>query len=107
ILCFQAEDGIRDFHVTGVQRVLFRSVERRPRIAVDSTWNVDRDAQGMPCCLGTKLGEQRPGKRPGEPATEQRVDQHAPAPLSLRSEERRVGKDATHLLYRVTQTIAR
>src|SRR5690606_39479367 len=23
---FQAEDGIRDFHVTGVQRVLFRSI---------------------------------------------------------------------------------
>ena len=25
ILFFQAEDGIRDFHVTGVRRVLFRS----------------------------------------------------------------------------------
>src|SRR5690606_39688550 len=24
---FQAEDGIRDFHVTGVQRVLFRSLD--------------------------------------------------------------------------------
>src|SRR5690606_4865093 len=27
---FQAEDGIRDFHVTGVQRVLFRSVGVEP-----------------------------------------------------------------------------
>src|SRR5690606_16192368 len=26
---FQAEDGIRDFHVTGVQRVLFRSIKNR------------------------------------------------------------------------------
>src|SRR5690606_40024044 len=25
---FQAEDGIRDFHVTGVRRVLFRSYKR-------------------------------------------------------------------------------
>src|SRR5690606_40484434 len=36
---FQAEDGIRDFHVTGVQRVLFRSVrnERGAMAGVKTT----------------------------------------------------------------------
>src|SRR5690606_40019365 len=30
VFFFQAEDGIRDFHVTGVQSVLFRSAVRCP-----------------------------------------------------------------------------
>src|SRR5690606_40625344 len=32
---FQAEDGIRDFHVTGVRRVLFRSLRRRASLALE------------------------------------------------------------------------
>src|SRR5690606_40954227 len=44
---FQAEDGIRDFHVTGVRRVLFRSM-----FALDFDQRISLSLQGK---VGTRL----------------------------------------------------
>src|SRR5215475_15325602 len=64
---FQAEDGIRDFHVTGVQTCALPiyGLDDRPEVA-------DRDA------LGTII---------------EAVDDRVAERLGLRSEERRVGKE--------------
>src|SRR5439155_12929903 len=93
-LFLQAEDGIRDGHVTGVQSVLFRSVSRRdllPQVAPGDS----------PAGSGDSLiaGDQ-PLQRPAEGA---RQDDHAhpdrpsgyfDAKHGPRSEERPVGKQS-------------
>src|SRR5699024_12122298 len=65
---FQAEDGIRDRNVTGVRRVLFRSISTVKRSASVKT-------SSLPPCSSVKL-----------------LAMARPRPLP-RSEERRVGKE--------------
>src|SRR5690606_40791507 len=77
IFFFQAEDGIRDFHVTGVQTCAL-PISASPRRAVA------RAVQSHPCGTRTR------------PPMEQRHPMHSPArptPRQRRSEERRVGKE--------------
>src|SRR5690606_40715445 len=54
---FQAEDGIRDFHVTGVQTVLFRSAvaEVHHRVLV-ALLEAERSIAG--CAASVRRGEQ-------------------------------------------------
>src|SRR5688500_19594544 len=86
IFFFQAEDGIRDYKVTGVRRVLFRSsaVSRGRR-------RVNRAAKGL----------QRVGVRPDQilhsgllraRETAELVAAALGVPRACRSEERRVGE---------------
>src|SRR5690606_40694472 len=82
---FQAEDGIRDFHVTGVQTCalpisLFHVAESRPRSQRKSTC-AGKDP--LPLSLEIPMAA---GRRPGVPVR-QRHGLTVP-----RSEERRVGK---------------
>src|SRR2546426_5992176 len=74
---FQAEDGIRDYKVTGVRRVLFRSEpgtdEGVPRLAQP------RDAQPAVAL-------------PGAPSARAPIHE-IPRDIVDRSEERRVGKE--------------
>src|SRR5690606_31558111 len=44
---FQAEDGIRDFHVTGFRRVLFRSLDRILHLQLPSADDVDQVANEL------------------------------------------------------------
>src|SRR5690606_40691783 len=74
---FQAEDGIRDFHVTGVQRVLFRSGPQRSRATGPFT---ERAADSTRALAVRHLAAQP--RRTGSRAAERG-----------RSEERRVGKE--------------
>src|SRR5690606_40357063 len=89
---FQAEDGIRDFHVTGVQtcalRIFRPATHRRPG-----------GQQAAPLLLAPVGGE---GGRIGEgddrlpPVVYRRDARRSPVPpaaFSARSEERRVGKE--------------
>src|SRR5690606_40102476 len=68
---FQAEDGIRDFHVTGVQTVLFRSrwTARRRRVAwrrrtvrPDTKPRFCRVPSGTSDCGSPRSEERRVGK---------------------------------------------
>src|SRR5690606_40252528 len=82
---FQAEDGIRDFHVTGVQTCALPIwAVRRPR---------DRDLDREPA----KLEVQRPGsdpvRQPGCTGSYVGSFQCSMLMPSGRSEERRVGKE--------------
>src|SRR5690606_40778697 len=78
---FQAEDGIRDFHVTGVRRVLFRSSRELS----------SRDSAGywitLDCLSQRVLTLQLCN---GSPLVFWKLDDGTP---HLRSEERRVGKE--------------
>src|SRR5436309_5494406 len=87
---FQAEDGIRDFHVTGVQTCALPIYPDRQQ---------DRDPDEE---LETAAGELRPGAREPEGRGEREPDEgcrhHREARLLAgrereRSEERRVGKE--------------
>src|SRR5690606_40371974 len=86
---FQAEDGIRDFHVTGVQTCALPICDRRaaaatgPRAAVRDRGGVELDAHGLGA--HRRLAERRRTAR-GRPARPARGDER-------RSEERRVGKE--------------
>src|SRR5690606_40767659 len=74
---FQAEDGIRDFHVTGVRRVLFRSVWRHALHL-----NQPGDAVYQYASFATASARQN-----------QLMTGRSSNCLALRSEERRVGKE--------------
>src|SRR5690606_39513922 len=92
---FQAEDGIRDFHVTGVQTCalpIFRRLrQRRSLLSGDAT--VDAV---LPPAPGSLLHDPRAGRTPVHVVFAQRMadpvlaQQNAP---QIRSEERRVGKE--------------
>src|SRR5690606_39456784 len=94
------EDGIRDFHVTGVQTCLFRSRAGTPRIssAVNATCGgacarsplLFHPAQDV-CCSGAAIGVS-PFWRRAEPTRKQSTGSRGP--YSSRSEERRVGKES-------------
>src|SRR5690606_40588718 len=78
---FQAEDGIRDFHVTGVQTCALPIYPGRVPAAGRATTTA-RPGRGCTAC-GRRRG--RPGRRCAAPATRR-------AGAVERSEERRVGK---------------
>src|SRR5690606_40269079 len=96
---FQAEDGIRAFHVTGVQTCALpilraedaafaRAVGVRPVINSLRQARVWIDAGGGPCDLMVDTGINRLGLPPGEIGD----------PL-IRSEERRVGKECRYSMW--------
>src|SRR5947209_20210166 len=85
-LFFHAEDGIRDIGVTGVQRVLFRSLVdvqwvlgHAPTRSPRHTW-----ASGSAACSKGVHGRAPTARRPAAFADR--------GPSEARSEERRVGK---------------
>src|SRR5439155_13490209 len=86
---FQAEDGIRDGHVTGVQTCALPisplGGEHAPG-AGPSVWRAARAARGQ-AAGGRGGGGQDPGRRG------QGRGRAGAAPLAARSEERRVGKE--------------
>src|SRR5690606_40648351 len=93
---FQAEDGIRDFHVTGVQTCAL-PIWSHSRLAPASTrsrsdWlaQVPGSSSGLPGCLAryhfAAPGEVSSARAPARAVTSIRRS-------SLRSEERRVGKE--------------
>src|SRR5690606_39722564 len=85
---FQAEDGIRDFHVTGVQTCALPISGRSPSLAESSAFEHDR-ARVSTGHVETRGVRARvdPNAAPGPPETGPR--------LGKRSEERRVGKEGT------------
>src|SRR5204863_4139308 len=84
---FQAEDGIRDLYVTGVQRVLFRSQQRSARVRQLE----QRDVRGDVCQgLGSREQHVREARGYEGLAGSQQRDG---ADRADRSEERRVGKE--------------
>src|SRR5256885_16913519 len=96
VVFFQAEDGIRDYKVTGVQTCALPIF--RERIAVlDGSWGVliQRDVRGEEAYRGERFR-----KHPNDVAGD---------PDLLRSEERRVGKEGRsrwwpYLLKKKTKT---
>src|SRR5690606_40812279 len=92
---FQAEDGIRDFHVTGVQTCALPISRGSPRGRRSST----------PCSSsidvpGASLLEARPSARQRsllpspESFSTRKISTLPPVPALNRSEERRVGKES-------------
>src|SRR5690606_39526983 len=93
---FQAEDGIRDFHVTGVQTCALPIFTRQPQLARVF------EQVGVDYCCGGKKTLQEACEAKGLDAQTlvlalQAVASSAPQEtelnLSSRSEERRVGKE--------------
>src|SRR5690606_41136124 len=89
VFFFQAEDGIRDFHVTGVQTcALPISAPRRKPPPSPALRTAMRQPKRNPCRhkRSRRLRSRRPLLAPLQPP--------APAPTGhARSEERRVGKE--------------
>src|SRR5690606_39633835 len=79
---FQAEDGIRDFHVTGVQTCALPISIRLPVHAHDDLQKVLRARDNL----------RREGHEPTVPAIARRSGVSESSVRNLRSEERRVGK---------------
>src|SRR5690606_40805709 len=88
---FQAEDGIRDFHVTGVQTCALP-------ISLEGDRDHARDHDGLPLCRNRVRGYPQAGSRRIRWRTNtERRGLTTPgggrlAPALRRSEERRVGK---------------
>src|SRR5207302_4969233 len=81
---FQAEDGIRDFHVTGVQTCALPISGSRGVVQADSA-----HAEETNCRAGAPLDDRPPTK-----TDHARVDKWGSPKTDLpRSEERRVGKE--------------
>src|SRR3712207_7290974 len=76
---FQAEDGIRDIGVTGVQTCALPILLQRPPLD-------ERDER----VAGDLLGEPRAARAEDAPLA---VEQHLGGDVDRRSEERRVGKE--------------
>src|SRR5690606_40969711 len=90
---FQAEDGIRDFHVTGVQKCAL------PIFTLSQRTGSSLGLEGAGAGLRLLFLESIVLQRPGEPFTWERppLPHQAHPGLSLsgeRSEERRVGKES-------------
>src|SRR5690606_40730413 len=92
---FQAEDGIRDFHVTGVQTCALPILLWRPTDNLDITLTGDWNKQDAVCCgsVFVAVGEtQRPINRQYA-ALAAAQGYVVPSTNPYRSEERRVGKE--------------
>src|SRR5690606_41185525 len=90
IFFFQAEDGIRDFHVTGVQTCLFRSQRHRlpPAFSVED----GQLAEAEPAGGGPLVGEPSLDLSHGE-LVSTAADYLRFLRALRRSEERRVGNE--------------
>src|SRR5690606_39305032 len=82
VFFFQAEDGIRDFHVTGVQTCALPISSARP--ACSTAFPRSNRA----CCSASTATSTR-----ASPSTASRKSSTSSKPCLLRSEERRVGKE--------------
>src|SRR5690606_41026046 len=89
---FQAEDGIRDFHVTGVQTCALPISRARPRVSAPKSSTLDdlmpgeqRSAAGSPLRANACFPPPPPSPRLGRGQLDN----------ALRSEERRVGKECS------------
>src|SRR5690606_40203862 len=93
---FQAEDGIRDFHVTGVQRVLFRSADVEKELALGPVreilrqWHIDSILIVPVISQGAVIGS---FSLDAIGRTRQFTSEEAELCQIFRSEERRVGKE--------------
>src|SRR5690606_40756371 len=89
---FQAEDGIRGFHVTGVQSVLFRSIEAAAPEAVGAASRAARERGVADVAAG--IGVEAQVLDRALRAHRERVQGDAGLQAAgVRSEERRVGKE--------------
>src|SRR5690606_40830430 len=80
---FQAEDGIRDFHVTGVQTC---ALPISMRSGAASSTVTSSASSWLRCRRRTRYSTSSPGNAPA-------TNTVLPAPRITRSEERRVGKE--------------
>src|SRR5207302_5470990 len=90
---FQAEDGIRDFHVTGVQTCalpIFLSIALDQEKRLDAVEKVLQNA-GVLCEIASRMDS---GPLPQSTRDDAVADR--PQPVALRSEERRVGKECRY-----------
>src|SRR5690606_40144471 len=87
---FQAEDGIRDFHVTGVQTCALpiSTAVANPRPALDRRYT----DQLCPTTAATPLAAATPSSKPSRRAMITGARPFRPS-STARSEERRVGKE--------------
>src|SRR5690606_40605285 len=82
---FQAEDGIRDFHVTGVQTCALP--------IFDGSGNIGMGYSKSSAALNPKI--MMTGRTPSDPAGEMRGE--VSCTTGTRSEERRVGKECRYM----------
>src|SRR3712207_8839310 len=90
---FQAEDGIRDIGVTGVQTWLFRSVPGGPALAPEKSGRQEPSARRggrHPDVAGSDVPQAEPA-RGGRARV--RTGREMAGEIPRRSEERRVGKE--------------
>src|SRR3989440_2467962 len=86
---FQAEDGIRDLIVTGVQTCALLISSRRRHTRSDRDWSSDVCSSDLRSCVEAGSRRRRPGalaRRPDRSCSRSRDG-------ASRSEERRVGKE--------------
>src|SRR5690606_40194956 len=82
---FQAEDGIRDFHVTGVQTCALRSIDAALDPVETATW--------LQAIVDATYLNARPGYSPLPELQRTVLGYLTPRTQQGRSEERRVGKE--------------
>src|SRR5690606_40987032 len=93
-----AEDGIRDFHVTGVQTcalpIFRRSENRHPRRLIEGAWELRIEPRGLPSWPPELRIEKTSLETEAHAAAFQRFCLPGAASCrGARSEERRVGKE--------------
>src|SRR2546428_7013405 len=84
---FQAEDGIRDLIVTGVQTCAL------PICAAGRAWLPTQREDDVGLAVPREIGDRRVGRRPGESDRNSVLERAVAVPAGDRSEERRVGKE--------------
>src|SRR5690606_40509048 len=88
---FQAEDGIRDFHVTGVQTCALPISGSRTGAGCPGSSGAGVPGSGS--CSGGSKGSGSPSGGASGPGSSTGESGRCPAAPSPRSEERRVGKE--------------
>src|SRR5207302_3536968 len=86
---FQAEDGIRDFHVTGVQTCAL-PISPLPPTTLSIVFV---DNRLLPVEVATSIATAVPASPPRPPVVVVALPPPAPPDPPVRSEERRVGKE--------------
>src|SRR5207302_8205150 len=95
---FQAEDGIRDFHVTGVQTCALPIFDRHPRLAV-----VLAHGGGSLPFIAARMGHAYEVRRECREAIAERPSSYLRRLyFDTRSEERRVGEEVRYRWWRVS-----
>src|SRR5690606_39970234 len=102
---FQAEDGIRDFHVTGVQTWLFRSAISlivRRSFTPASTQEFGREVNSTLLSAGTEIAFNQLNSIISQSLNVNFFDLNIRSFNDARSEERRVGKEGRCRLWPAT-----